>query len=211
MELLLLFGMICIVLMTFPQPSVAAPEPDGRGDFSRFNSSKELVDYTCKKPRTSKYKPVCPFPMVPWGWGKHGDANATHPFADVILGDCSITIAESTGGVHTQRCVTWGLVLAIQSLYILSHFSRARKSRKSKKNNSTSEPSTWSNFFKDWNAREKVTFLLFLAIFFRASKCIDENLFSNRLPRSLYYCMYGFGDITSLSTSGILWGHKLDM
>ena len=65
---------------------------------TRFNSTSILTNYVCEREYfedgLTVYEPTCEFPYVNKGWASDGDEG----FEDVVLGDCSITYADASGG-----------------------------------------------------------------------------------------------------------------
>ena len=101
-----------------------------------FTSGSELYDYFCVggRPDGEKVKPVCEFPYTNAGW-LHDNQTG---FNDVVLGDCSITYADSMGGFYGIKCLIFGLInfvslcICLQYLYVLR--SRRIMTKRKKRN-----------------------------------------------------------------------------
>tara|TARA_B110000305_G_scaffold11180_1_gene10657 strand:+ start:63 stop:650 length:588 start_codon:yes stop_codon:yes gene_type:complete len=110
----------------------------GFNQTGRFNSSVELIHYVCSNngafyggllakaswEHYYTYDPVCRFPYVNKGWYKDGDQNCdttviegskiySQCFEDVVMDDCTITFAQSTGdgfwgmNMYDSKCLVW--------------------------------------------------------------------------------------------------------
>ena len=64
----------------------------------RFQKVENLTNYVCNATYVKageNFEPTCEFPFVNSGWAMDGDPGMD----DVILGDCSITYSDASGGI----------------------------------------------------------------------------------------------------------------
>ena len=110
---------------------------DPHRQYSRFNSSVNLVNYVCKTATLTDYDPVCPFPFVNQEWGDIIGYRSTkfEHASDVVLGDCSQTFAESLGawGFRIEQMFYMGLsvICAIGAFYLFLMLRRQRRKSES--------------------------------------------------------------------------------
>ena len=154
--------------------------------FSRFNSSYNLVDYVCGTATDTDYDPVCPFPYINAGWGSVVGYHKTN-FEDassVTLGTCSITYASSLDvwGFVYERAVYMSISVGctLGASYLFVQLRRHRHERRS-----ASRSSIERRYLGSLTLAEKLCLLNCLASAAHAVAWVDFWGYSATLPFQL--------------------------